>query len=72
MGDDHGEERIEPTLGDLIVAVNDTAFELCGEKRGSYLFASLVLEQIFKRGALRTDTVGEISGAGSPEWTPIQ
>ncbi len=52
MTRNHQQKRIDTTLGDLIVAVSDAAFELCHSKRAAYLLAGLALEKIFKRSPL--------------------
>ena len=45
MKTNHVEDRIDTTLGDLIVAVNDAAFELCEDRRRAYLLADLAKEE---------------------------
>ena len=52
-------ERIETTLGDLIVALSDAAFELCDDKRATYLLASIALEEIVKNAHLRATGTAE-------------
>ena len=65
----HKEERIDTTLGDLVVAVSDAAFEVCDEKKGAYLLAGLVLEEILKKAPLRTSDIAGLSEEFYPEET---
>lgn len=69
MRDNHEAERVNTTLGDLVVAVSDAAFELYEDEKGSYLLASLALEEILKRAPLRTTDIGEMSVEYFPERT---
>ena len=69
MRGNHEEERIQTTLGDLVVAVSDAAFELCEDKKGAYLLAGLVLEEILKKAPLRTSNITGLSEECYPEET---
>jgi len=42
------DQRIDTTLGDLIVALSDAASELYEDKRSAYLLASLALNEVLK------------------------
>lgn len=55
--------RIDTTLGDLISAVSDAALDFCEDKRGAYLLASLVLEDILQKAPCESDEIAE-----SPGW----
>ena len=60
---------IDTTLGDLIAALSDAAFEICEDKRGAYLLAGLALEEILKKApVLRTD-LAEVSADSYAEGT---
>ncbi len=61
MKPSHERETVDTTVGDLIAAVNDAAFEFSGDQRGAYLLASLALGEILKRAHLRTTDRAEIS-----------
>ena len=67
MRDNHEAERVNTTLGDLVVALSDAAFELCEDKKGAYLLAGLALEAILKRAPLRTSKMAEVKLEPSPE-----
>ena len=67
MKTNHLEDRIDTTLGDLIIAVNDAAFEFYEDKRKAYILASLALEDILKRAHVRTPKHGESQLRGSEE-----
>lgn len=56
------QERIQTTLGDLVVAVSDAAFELYEDEKGSYLLASLALEAILKRAPLKETKTRDLLG----------
>ncbi len=53
-----GERNLDTTLGDLIAAVSDAAFEVCNDKHIAYLLASLALEDM-----IENDLKPSISGA---------
>lgn len=61
MRADREEERIDTTMGELIAALTDAAFEIYDDKTASYLLASLALEEILKKAHLRTTGIKEIS-----------
>lgn len=67
MRPNHEQESIKTTLGDLVVAVSDAAFELYQDERGAYLLAGLALEAILKRAPLRTSKMAEVKLEPSPE-----
>lgn len=46
------EEDLASTLDELILDVSDGALEIPSDAPGKYLLASLVLEEILKRGVL--------------------
>lgn len=48
------EEKIHTTVGDLIVAVSDAAFEFCNDKRVAYFLAGLALKAMLKKAPERT------------------
>ncbi len=48
----HEKERIDTTLGDLIVTVSDAALELSEDKREAYLVAGVALGVILKKARL--------------------
>jgi len=50
-------KTIHTTIGDLVVAVSDRAFEIYGENRKGYLLAGLALEAILGRGKARGRTI---------------
>ncbi len=54
MKTNHVDEGIDITRSDLIMAVSDAAFELCEDKRETYILAGLALEEILKRAHLGT------------------
>ena len=64
MTRNHQQERIQSTLGDLIVAVSDAAFELYGNDRETYLLASVALEEILKKAPIQRTDRAKISGDG--------
>ena len=47
------EERIDTTLGDLLVAINDSAFEILPDSPLAYLLAGLALEEILREGSVK-------------------
>jgi hypothetical protein len=42
-------DKIHTTIGDLVVALNDAAFEVCAEKRDAYLLVALALKRLLGR-----------------------
>ncbi len=54
MKTNHVDEGIDITRCDLIMAVNDSASELCEDNRETYILAGLVLEEILRGGHLGT------------------
>lgn len=69
MRDNHEAERVNTTLGDLVAALSDAAFELYEDEKGSYLLASLALEEILKRAPVRKIEEAEVLGDCFPEGT---
>jgi len=53
----HNGNRIDTTVGDLIAAISDVAFEYSADTKVAYHLARLVLVEILKNASLR----GEIS-----------
>ena len=53
----HNGNRIDTTVGDLIAAISDVAFEYSADTKEAYHLARLVLVEILKNASLR----GEIS-----------
>jgi len=47
-----GRRRVETTLGELIGALSDAAFELCENRTRAYALASLALEEMLKKAHL--------------------
>jgi len=71
MKANHDGERIQTTLGDLVVALSDAAFELYEDERGAYLLASLALEEILKRAPVRASEMAEAKPGPSPGGVPF-
>lgn len=46
-------ERIDTTLGELIAALSDAAFEVCGDEKEARGLLSLAVEDIFLDAAFR-------------------
>jgi hypothetical protein len=42
-------EKFNSTIGDLVVALSDAAFEVCAEKRDAYLLVALALKHLLRR-----------------------
>jgi hypothetical protein len=42
-------EKFNSTIGDLVVALSDAAFEVCAEKRDAYLLVALALKRLLGR-----------------------
>jgi len=42
-------EKFNSTIGDLVVALSDAAFEVCAEKRHAYLLVALALKRLLGR-----------------------
>ena len=53
----HGENRIDTTLGDLIAAISDIAFEYTEDKNDAYRLTGVVLAEILKKTSLSADIV---------------
>jgi hypothetical protein len=49
----HDGNRIDTTLGDLIAAISDVAFEYSDDRKTAYDLAGLVLVDIFKNASLK-------------------
>lgn len=56
---DHKESKIDTTVGDLVVALSDAAFELFEDKTTAYLLASLALEEILKKAPHQRAEMGK-------------
>ena len=67
MESNHNQERIDVTLGDLIEALTEAAFEFSANERDAYVLAALAMEQIFKRPRLRDFGAGEVLVERPPE-----
>ena len=67
MKANHDGERIQTTLGDLVAALSDAAFELYEDERGAYLLASLALEEILKRAPVGKTEAEKLSAETFPE-----
>ncbi len=68
MKTNHVDEGIDNTRCDLIMAVNDSASELCEDNRETYILAGLVLEEILKRAHLGTIDNENLSIDRLTEW----
>jgi hypothetical protein len=42
-------DKIHTTIGELVVALSDVAFEVCAEKRGAYFLVALALKHLLRR-----------------------
>jgi len=62
MRADYKEERIDTTLGDLVAALSDAAFECCDDQREAYILASLALHEILMRAPVRNPESVDPSG----------
>ncbi|MFQ5853615.1 MAG: hypothetical protein ACE5JU_23905 [Candidatus Binatia bacterium] len=71
MRADHGQEKIDTTLGDLIAALSDVALNLCSDKRAAYLLAGLALEVILKKTPLSATEAGDLLRQECPEETSV-
>lgn len=49
----HKGKRIDTTLGDLIAAISDVAFEYCADTKEAYHLVHLVLVEVMKGTSLR-------------------
>jgi len=49
----HDGNRIDTTLGDLIAAISDVAFEYSDDKKAAYHLTGLVLVEILKNTSLK-------------------
>jgi hypothetical protein len=45
-------DKIHTTIGALVVALSDAAFEVCAEKRDAYLLVALALKRLLGRAQL--------------------
>ena len=54
---DRNNRRINSTLGDLIAAISEVAFENSADTKEAYTVASLVLVEILKRAYFRSEMV---------------
>lgn len=52
----HNGNRIDTTLGDLIAAISDAAFEYATDTKEAYPLAHLVLQEILKGASLRSES----------------
>ena len=58
------EHYLDTTLGELISAISDAAFEVCNDKETAYLLASIALEDILENDLRRyADTASRVSSA---------
>jgi hypothetical protein len=53
----HNGNRIDTTLGELIAAISDVAFEYSDDAKEAYYLARLVLVKILKGASLRSEIV---------------
>lgn len=58
MKANHDGEKVQTTIGDLVVALSDAAFAMYEDERGAYLLASLALEEILKKASLGATDLG--------------
>jgi hypothetical protein len=56
MTGNHDPNKLDTTLGDLIEAVSEVAFEYSDNAGEAYLLARLALVEILKTASYRTDT----------------
>ena len=42
-------DKIHTTIGELVVALSDAAFEVCAEKRDAYFLVALALKDLLRR-----------------------
>jgi hypothetical protein len=42
-------DKIHTTIGELVVALSDAAFEVCAEKRDAYFLVALALKHLLRR-----------------------
>ena len=68
MKTNHVDEGIDITRCDLTLAVNDSASELCEDKRETYILAGLALEEILRGGLLGTSENEHRSVDRLTEW----
>ena len=54
---DRNDRRINSTVGDLIAAISEVAFENSADTKEAYALASLVLVEILKRAHFRSEIV---------------
>src|SRR5215467_9990786 len=45
----HNGDKFPTTIGELIVALSDAAFEVCKEKRAAYFLVALALDHLLRR-----------------------
>ncbi len=72
-------DKIHTTIGELVIALSDAAFEVCAEKRDAYLLVTLALKHLLGRAQrdkapISTRSVaayvGSLVVARSPVATP--
>jgi hypothetical protein len=54
---DRKDRRINATLGELIAAISEVAFENSADTKEAYTLAGLVLVEILKRASFRSENV---------------
>lgn len=57
MKNNHHERRIDTTLGELIAAISDVAFEYSSDAKDAYRLTRLVLAEILKDASRGGDAV---------------
>jgi len=55
----HAEQRIDTTLGELIEAVSEAAFECSKDSTEAYILAGFVLEEILRKSPLKGSALGQ-------------
>ena len=58
--------RIETTLGDLIAAASEVAFEYSDNDKDAYTLAQLALVEMLRKTTLRVDLNKEFENLSSP------
>jgi len=50
-------DKIQPTIGDLVLALTDARFEVCAEKRDAYFLVTLALKHLLgEHGEIKPHT----------------
>jgi hypothetical protein len=49
--------KVSTTIGELIVALSDAAFEVCKEKRNAYFLVALALDHLLGRAQRHKTTI---------------